>query len=193
MARRYKPKVALNQLDYSPTDNPLITPRTIETKRRRVRSGRGRDLVDPLTGELSAVSMIHTVEEKDDAEFVKIFSDGVKASYGLTRTAHRVFQAVLDEYQRTPMNGGYADAVELFWFNNGLSGREVGMSEYTFKRGLRELLDKGFIAPKTTSLFWVNPALFFKGNRVAFIREYRRRAVAQDDAEDTAQQRLTAS
>ena len=173
--RTYRPKVVLNQLDYSPVDNPLITPRTVETKHRHVRAGRARELVDPLTGEVTALSAIHTVEERDDADFVKIFAEGVRAAYGLSRTGMRVFQAILDEYQRTPMNGGYADAVELFWFNNGLSGREVGMSEYTFKRGLRELLDKGFIAPKSTSLFWVNPALFFKGDRVAFIREYRRR------------------
>lgn len=48
------------------------------------------------------------------------------------------------------------------------------MSEKTFNRGLRELLDKGFIAPKTPGLFWVNPALFFKGDRVRFVREYKR-------------------
>ena len=110
--------------------------------------------------------------------------------YGLTRTGHRVFQAVLNEYQRTPMSGGYADAVELFWFNDGLNGHRLDMSEKTFQRGLKELLSKRFLAPKSTSFFWINPALFFKGNRVAFIREYRRRSAGQDDAEDTAQQRL---
>jgi hypothetical protein len=48
------------------------------------------------------------------------------------------------------------------------------MSEYTFKRGLRELLAKGFLSPREPNLYWVNAALFFKGDRVAFIKEYRR-------------------
>ena len=52
------------------------------------------------------VSAIHQVQEKDDAEFVKVFAAGVAATYELTRTAQRVFQVVLDQYQRTPMRGG---------------------------------------------------------------------------------------
>ena len=59
------------------------------------------------------------------------------------------------------------------------------MSEYTFKRGLRELLDKGFLYPKTPSSFWVNPALFFKGDRVLFIKEYRRRKPTEKEKLET--------
>ena len=139
--------------------------------------------------------MIHTVEEKDDAQFVKVFADGVKAAYGLTRSGARVFQAVLDQYQRTPMNGGYADSVDLFWFDSGLCGCDIGMSEPTFNRGLRELIYRQFLYPRSPSSYWVNPALFFKGSRVAFIREYRRRT-AQDEAtgdalEEHGQRRLS--
>ena len=45
--------------------------------------------------------------------------------------------------------------------------------------GLKELLAKGFLAPRSPNLFRVNPALFFKGDRVAVVREYRRLASAQ--------------
>jgi hypothetical protein len=57
------------------------------------------------------------------------------------------------------------------------------MSEYTFKRGLRELVDKSFLAPKDSASFWTNPALFFKGDRVMFIKEYRRRVRVGEDQE----------
>jgi len=98
---------------------------------------------------------------------------------------------VLDQYQRTPMSRGYADAIELFWFGDGIEGRDVGMKEDTFKKGLRELLDKSFLAPKSPNSFWVNSALFFKGDRVLFIKEYRRRKPsAQDELEARGQQRL---
>ena len=50
------------------------------------------------------------------------------------------------------------------------------MSEKTFNRGLKSLIEKKFLAPRDSATFWINPALFFKGDRVAFIREYRRKS-----------------
>jgi hypothetical protein len=180
MTRPYKPQTNLAKLDYSPTINPLVEPQEVKTKRRYVSSGRSDELLNSSTGEIMGVSAIRLVEEKDDAEFVKVFAAGVAASYELTKTAQRVFQVVLDQYQRTPMSKGFADSVNLFWFGDGIEGRDVGMSEFTFKRGLRELLDKRFLYPKDSASFWTNPALFFKGDRVMFIREYRRRKVGED-------------
>lgn len=170
--------INLRNLEYSPDSNPLMEGASIPTKRGQVRTGfSGRELVDPETGELQAVSAIMRIEEKDDREFVKVFSDGVRATYGLGRTAHRVFQAILDVYQGTRMSNGYADSVYLAWFDGGLCGQSIGMSEKTFQRGLKELLSKGFLAPKAPNLFWVNPSLFFKGDVVRFVKEYRRKPV----------------
>jgi len=166
----------------SPQVNPLVEVQEFRTKRRYVKTGRSEDLINPSTGEVMGVSAIHQIEERDDAEFVKVFAAGVAASYELTKTAQRVFQVVLDQYQRTPMSRGYADAVDLYWFDNGLDGRSVDMSERTFQRGLRELIDKRFLHPKGPSSFWTNPALFFKGDRVLFIKEYRRRRLTNDGA-----------
>lgn len=167
----------------SPTVNPLVEVQEFRTKRRYVKTGRSEELINPATGEVAGVAAIHQVEERDDAEFVKVFAAGVSASYELTKTAQRVFQVVLDQYQRTPMAGGYADAVDLYWFDGGIEGRDIGMSERTFQRGLRELLDKRFIHPKMPNSFWTNPALFFKGDRVLFIKEYRRKRSNGDQAE----------
>lgn len=175
--------VNLRELNYSPMVNPLIEPQEIRVQRRYIRTRGGQELVNPTTGELAGVAAIHIVEERDDAGFVKVFAEGVRAAFDLTRTAYRVFQAVLAIYQDTPMRGGYAEAVELFWFGDGLNGQQLDMSEKTFQRGLKELLAKGFLAPKSASVFWVNPSLFFKGDRVAFVKEYRRktRTPAQRD------------
>jgi hypothetical protein len=166
----------LRKLEYSPNENPLIQPQEIVIKRRYVSSGTRRDLADPDTGEIQAAAVIRVIEDKDDEEFVKVFSAGVAAAYQLNRTAQRVFQAVLDEYQRTPMKSGFAESVTLYWFDGGISGRTIGMSEKTFQRGLKDLLTNGFIYPKIPNIFWVNPSLFFKGSRVIFMREYRRKS-----------------
>ena len=193
-------KPTLKQLrhSYSPLVNPLIEPQQITTKRRFVRSGRADELMNTATGEITAVATIHQVEERDDAEFVKVFAAGVAASYELTKTAQRVFQIVLDQYQRTPMTRGFVDYVNLFWFDNGVEGRDAGMSEKTFSRGMKELIEKRFIASKDGHGFWTNPALFFKGDRVMFIKEYRRRRSSADEIERKelearGQQRLEAN
>lgn len=162
-------------LAFSPQVNPLVQGSSVTVRQKHVRTGLKTDLVDPETGELTHRAMVHTVEEVDDAHFVKIFASGVIASYDLNRTAQRVFQAILDEYQRTPMQGGFADTIYLSWFDGGLSGREIGMSEFTFKRGMHVLLEKGFISPRMPNQFWVNPSLFFKGDRVLFLKEYLRK------------------
>jgi hypothetical protein len=139
--------------------------------------------VDVETGAVEAASVIHQVEEKDDEQFVKVFAAGVAAAYELTRTSSRVFQAILQEYEKAPMSGGYVDCVYLSWFGGGLAGRDLGMSEKTFQRGLKELLAKGFISPKTPDVYWVNPALFFKGDRVMLVKEYRRKSKTKTESE----------
>lgn len=177
MTKQRKYKTDLRALEYSPEVNPLVEPEVVPVKRKRVRSAlASKTLIDADTGEVTATSVIHQIEDKDSDDFVKVFAAGIAAAYELSRTGQRVFQAILQEYERTPMTRGFVDAIYLAWFDGGLSGRDIGMSEYTFKRGLRELLDKRFLAPRGPNAFWVNPALFFKGDRVMLVKEYRRRS-----------------
>lgn len=178
-----KPLPKLRSMSYSPEVNPLMEPSQVQVKKRWVKSGKTEQLVNLTTGEISGVTAHHQVEERDDAEFVKVFAAGVKAIYDLTKTASRVFQVVLDQYQREPMRNGFADSLYLAWFDGGLDGQSVGMSESTFNRGLRELVDKGFVYPRSPSVFWVNPSMFFKGDRVMFIKEYRRKVAGADQAQ----------
>lgn len=171
-------KINLRKLKLSPLVNPLVEPQKVHTRKRWVQSGQKEDLVNMSTGEITGMSVIRQVEEKDDAEFVKVFAEGVAASYDLTKTAQRVFQVVLDQYQRTPMSRGYADYVNLLWYEDGIEGRPIGLCAKTFQRGLKELLEKKFLAAKDGVAYWINPALFFKGDRVIFIKEYHRRKTA---------------
>lgn len=183
--RKYEKK--LRALKYQPEQNPFAAPTVVPVKRRRVKSGLApTPLVDPSTGEVTAAAVIHQIEDCDTDQFVKVFAAGIALTYDLTRTGQRVFQAVLQEYERTPMTGGFVDSVYLAWFDGGLSGRDIGMSEPTFNRGMWELLDKGFLSPRGPSAFWVNPALFFKGDRVMFVKEYRRKVKAAALADDAA-------
>ena len=184
MASDMSVTINLRKLEYSPLANPLLEPTEVTVKKRYVKTGTSEELVSTRTGEIRQTAAIYTVDERDDASFVKVFAAGVAAAFDLGRTASRVFQLVLQEYERAPMRQGFAESIELAWFNDGLSGRAVDMSEKTFQRGLKELLAKQFLAPRSPSTVWVNPALFFKGDRVKFITEYRRKGADKPPARD---------
>lgn len=171
----------IRDMQLSPLRNPLLDPQEIQLTRRYVRTSARQELLNPTTGVTTAVAAIHTIEDRDDASFVKVFAEGVRAAFGLTRTGYRVFVSVLAVYQDMNMKGGYAESVDLFWFGEGLNGKSIGISEPTFNRGLRELLANGFLYPRSPSSYWVNPALFFRGDRVAFVKEYRRRSKREAD------------
>lgn len=170
-------EVNLRKLEYSPRENPFMCGAELRTNTKIVRTRAApRDLMDPDTGEIIGATVVHTIEERDEEQFVKVFADGVRAAFDLSKTASRVFNVVLAEYQAAKMTGGYSDSITLFFADESLNGRDIDMSEKSFQRGLKELLAKGFLAPRSPSQFWVNPALFFKGDRVAFLKEYRLRS-----------------
>jgi len=165
----------LKRLYFSPDQNPFAGGTGVPVKQKLVKSSfKPEGLANIETGEIVGVSMIHSIEHIDSDHFVKIFSAGIAATYELTKTGQRVFHAVLQVYENAPMSGGFIDSVYLAWFDDGLSGQKLEMSEKTFQRGLKELLANEFISPKAPNLFWVNPALFFRGDRVLFMKEYRR-------------------
>jgi len=174
-----KPKFNLNKLPFSPVKNPLAESFSMQTKTKRVLTGGSRQLADPRTGELLNATVIEE-HDLDDIHFVKVFTAGIRAAFGLSLTGTRVFQAVLDVYQTMPLTGGFADSIYLHFFDGGLSGQKLSISDRTFRRGLIELLTKGFIYPRGENLYWVNPTLFFRGDRATFIKTYRRKSSQED-------------
>lgn len=175
-------KFNLKKLPFSPVKNPLMDGYTMTTKNKMVRTGAASEMLNPRTGEMQQAVVVEE-QELDDSQFVKVFAAGVRASFGLSLTGARVFQAILDVYQSQPLTGGFADSIYLHFFDGGLSGRKLDLSDRTFRRGLVELLEKGFMYPRGENLYWVNPNLFFRGNRATFIKTYRRRAREFDQEE----------
>lgn len=174
-------KFNLRNLPYSPDKNPLIDGFQMKSKlKKKVSTGGINSLVNQQTGEVHQAVIVEE-QEVDETQFVKIFTAGIRAAFGLTSSGSRVFQCVLDVYQSQPMTGGFAESVYLFWFDGGLDGRRLDMSEKTFQRGLKELLEAGFLYPRSGNMFWVNPNLFFRGNRATFIKTYRITQKSQDE------------
>jgi hypothetical protein len=158
--------------------NPLVQPKEIIMKERTVKVGSSRDLIDPDSGEIHAVNAIYQRKIVDSERFAKIYLDGLAKTFGLTKTAQRVFQSILQLCEKD------SDSI---WLNFMLISKvDNEIPESTFYRGLRELLKHEFVAHSDIpNKFWINPHLFFNGDRVRFITEYVKGTAIKDDAERT--------
>lgn len=160
--------------------NPFMVDMT--TRTRRVTNKRGdMMLVNSNTGEIqSQVAGFWEAEEVDATKFVKLFVKGVKALKELTGAGTKVFEVL---YLRVQQTIG-SDRVLMAW--SEVDQALTPMSESTYMRGMRELIEKDFIAATPTQgMYWLNPSFVWNGDRLAFVKEYRKASNKKPQAIDT--------
>lgn len=149
--------------------NPFMVEMT--TKTRRVTNKRGdMMLVNNETGVIqSNIAGFWEAEEVDSTKFVKLFVQGVKALKELTGAGTKVFEVL---YLRVQENIGKD---QIFMAFSSVDQALTPMSNPTYDRGMRELIEKGFIAATPSQgMFWLNPSFVWNGDRLAFVKEYRK-------------------
>lgn len=142
------------------------------SKKRTVVKG-GKMVVDRDSGQIEETAELVTCHEVDSEQFVKLYTKDLKTLFSLTASAMRLLQLVLKQVQ-----GGIGK--DTIMLNVTIMERYFTeldlkpMSKPTFYRCLGEMIDKAFIAPTTDSrdLFYINPNLFFNGDRVRLVKEY---------------------
>lgn len=151
--------------------NPFVSGAATNCKvgQRRISNKKGdKFMVVSEAGEVVAPAGFHEVVEVDKTQFVKLYINGVKAFQGLKAPGTKVFEIIYRAVQKVP-------GTDQIWLHFMAVQQEITpISESTFYRGLRELLDKGFLAESTApGMFFLNIDYMFNGNRLAFIKEYR--------------------
>lgn len=152
------------------TENPFMAGANVATRTRRVTNKRGdMMLVSRGTGEVqSNIAGFWESEEVDSTKFLKLFVNGVRALAELSNPGARVFELLYIEMQ----NNVGKDQVYLSF--TGIE-EETKISRATFKRGMAELIDKKFLAAMpAVGRYWVNPDFIWNGDRLAFVKEYKR-------------------
>lgn len=151
-------------------ENPFLGLSIASSERRVVKNG-NMMLVNKSSGELvSDVAGFWETETVDSTKFLKLFVNGVKALSGLTNAGTKVFELLYIEMQ----NNVNKDRVYLSFA--ALSAEQLtAISRATFRRGIAELIDKKFLAADAApGWYWVNPTYLWNGDRLAFVKEYRR-------------------
>jgi hypothetical protein len=157
--------------------NPFMM--DVSTKTRRVTNKRGdMMLVNSGTGEIhSNIAGFWESEEVDSTKFVKLFVQGVKALKELTGAGTKVFEVLYLRVQEA------IGKDQIYMAFSSVDQALTPMSHSTYKRGLSELIEKGFIAATPSQgLYWLNPSFVWNGDRLAFVKEFRK-ASAKPKAE----------
>jgi len=170
-------------------NNPSVSDVTGISKRRPVRFGNDKRgfVVDGGTGEIIAVGGMgfYEFEEIDDTKFVKMFLAGIKQTAGLSKSGLSVFEIVYEKVQQNPST----DEIKLN------AEDAPNLTPVTYRRGLRELLEKEFLYLTTyQGTFFVNIRYMFNGDRLAFVKGYQRKGTGKQTElplEDARQQSLS--
>lgn len=165
--------------------NPSIPELDSIKKRKAVRFGNDKRgfVVDNGTGEILSVGGVgfYEFEEVDNTRFVKLFLSGVKQAAGLSKAGLSMFELVYKQLQDHPGS----DEIRLNFY---IAAKSIDdLNDRTFRRGLRELLDKEFLfRSPLDGMFFVNIRYMFNGDRLAFVRGYKRKKPLNNDGVDLA-------
>lgn len=146
---------------------PAANGLTTRQKRFEVPGGKGAVIVDNSTGEIKGIGGMGFwwQEEVDASRFVKLFLDGIKQACNLSKSGMQIFELVYHQMRESPGN----DKIELSQY----MAHDRGLNQRTFRRGLRELLEKQFLYRSTSDgLFFINIRFMFNGDRLAFVKTY---------------------
>lgn len=152
--------------------NPFWKPTEVKVGTRKVTIA-GGFLASADSGEGMHHAGIHRIEYVDETQFVKLFTGNLTVFFDLSPASQKLLHCLLDELQKYPN----AEGIWLPWFTveDFAAKKNLKISRTSFQRSLKEMLEKGFIAEsENQNFYWINPNLFFNGDRMTFISEYRK-------------------
>ena len=150
------------------SENPFLENLSIKvTPKSNIFLKKNKGIIDLSTGELEDESLLMGKRKLvDGEEFVKIFINEIRSIFNLSRVAQKVFGYMLTKV-------GYGDQII---FNTKECQKYTGYkSKPPIFVGIGELLKEEFIAKtKNQFVYWINPKVFYKGDRLVVIRDYRK-------------------
>ena len=110
----------------------------------------------------------------DSEAFVKFYADGVQLLTDLAGSGRTVLRAFIHAYMADTKNYGDVLMLTYRWASED-HGYPHGQKAWI--KGVNELIEAEVIAKHENSMYFLNPAYFIKGDRVALVNEYRLRPI----------------
>lgn len=148
--------------------NPFMDDLVLRIRTKHLTVARGSSLIDTSTGEITGTTEVSQVVPVDGSQFVKLYVANIGAFFDLSRPGLKVFGALMHAVQARPGS-------DLVYMDFSDLPDDLAISKQTFYRGVQVLIENKFVARHVSPGWWyVNPNLFFNGDRVKFVREYRK-------------------
>ncbi len=153
--------------------NPSAASVKMKTKERPIKIEQGQNVL-LINGETSEILGEGTAaflkrEVVDDEQFMKVFVGKLDDMFRLTKTGQHIFTIVWNQVQKNK------DQDQVMLKPTLAKQHDQRISERVFQKGVRELLEKGFIfMGPIDGLYYINMGIFFNGNRIIAATEYIR-------------------
>ena len=154
-------------------DNPFLEAFGIVVKKKSSIVASGLQITDQEGEEINC-GIVGRITEVDSETFIKMYTSNLSNFFDLSSSAIKVLVILLKEIQeyskdRAEVYISY-DQVKIYCQNENKK-----LSQPTFSRGIKELINNKFIAKsiKGSGWYWINPSIIFNGDRVRFVNEYR--------------------
>lgn len=175
-------------------ENPYAGLLTGEKKaRREIIYDGGHAVVNTSTGELTDSIHIARVKWVEPDQFVKVYLAQHGLLFELSKSAQRCCEYLMSVMGQRGIGRDhvalYHEEFEAYFKSRGTTR---GLSPSAYNSGIRELAEKKLIArSKRRDNWYINPTVFFNGDRARITTEYRKKQKSQQEAlEDEGQQRL---
>jgi hypothetical protein len=148
-------------------ESPFLDNLVFPTRRTTIALAKSQDkgLLDKVTGEIDDTLFIATKRDLDKEEFVKIFQSELKTIFDLSKKALKVLSYFMNV-------SGFGDELD-FDIEDCLEFTGYS-SKQTIVDSIVELLDKEIVARgKNPYKYYANPKIFYKGDRIVLISDYR--------------------
>lgn len=150
--------------------NPFIMSASNNTNSgvRRISTGSDKLMVvNENTGEYLGGAGFFQYQEVDKTQFLKLYVNGVKAITELSSAGTKVFEILY----RTMQEQKDTDTILMSY--DIVDTTIVKISRTTYFKGMKELVEKNFIAETMIqNYYFINPDFIFNGDRLSFVKSY---------------------
>lgn len=146
--------------------NPYVKGLLIPKRRKTVVLATDKNymVVDTDSGE-EKTAFIATKEVIDKEKYVKLFKEQLKIIFNLSQAGIRLLGYFMDSTR-------ISEDIVIFNIEKCIAYTGYKSKEPIY-RGIKELLDNDIIArTKESNLYFINPTVFFNGDRLFLIKEY---------------------
>jgi len=140
----------------------------IKTGKFRIAANRNITVTDHDTGLVSdGLNVIHKVVNVDNEQYVKLYKKQLAMLFDMSAKSLKLLSFIMSICNRNTdyVYFSYKDCMVF----TGYKSRQV------IYRALNELIQSNIIAKSgSQSKYWINPAIFFSGDRLVVVNEYRK-------------------